>query len=115
MKKQFNKVVCLKGELEATEYLKDKKYKIIEINYKNKLGEIDIIAKQKNVLVFVEVKSRNTFAFGRPSEAVDQNKQRKIKNVATLYMLQNHIENKPIRFDVIEVVDKYINHIENAF
>ncbi len=115
MKKQFNKVLGLKGELEACEYLKKNKYKVLEKNYKNKLGEIDIIAKKKDVLVFIEVKARDTLSFGGPSEAVNLIKQRKIKNVASLFLLQNHIENKPLRFDVIEVIDKEINHIENAF
>ncbi len=115
MKKQFNKVVGLKGELEALKYLKDNKYKILEQNYKNRLGEIDIIAFKKGVYVFIEVKSRDSLRFGRPSEAVDKSKQRKIRNTASLFLLQNKIHDKPIRFDVIEVIYDRISHIENAF
>ena len=115
MEKQFNKVEGLKGEIDACEYLENKKYKIIEKNYRNYIGEIDIVAQQKNVIVFVEVKLRSTFRFGRPSEAVDFRKQQKLRSVANLYLIQHKMTDKQCRFDIIEIVGQYINHIENAF
>lgn len=116
MRKRFNKVEGLQGEFNSCDYLKKKKYKILEQNYKNRIGEIDIIAQYKGCIVFVEVKSRQTLKFGRPSEAVDKRKQQKIRRVANLYLIQNHLMDNSCRFDVIEVIaQSEINHIENAF
>lgn len=103
------------GEELATELLKKKSYKILQRNYKNILGEIDIIAKDKDYLIFVEVKFRNTRMFGRASEAVDKRKQHKIRQVALLYLKQKRQLESNVRFDVVEVYDNEINHIENAF
>ena len=115
MKKEFNSIQGSIGEFNAIKYLENKKYKILEKNYKNKLGEIDIIASFKNTIVFIEVKRRITLAFGRPSEAVGVYKQQKIRKIASLYLIKNKLTNSPCRFDVIEVLDNEINHIENAF
>lgn len=104
------------GEMKSVDFLKSKKFEIIETNYKNKVGEIDIIALDKNVLVFIEVKSRKTLAFGRPYEAVDFRKQQKIRRIAELYLIENYKYYSDCRFDVIEVLDgEVLNHIENAF
>lgn len=113
--KIFNKFKGDFGEDKATKYLKKQKYRIIKRNFKNKLGEIDIIARQKDVMVFVEVKTRTDESFGYAAEAVDLKKQQKIKNVALLYAQKENIAN--MRFDVIEVYLKEdrINHIINAF
>ncbi|MBO5884389.1 MAG: YraN family protein [Clostridia bacterium] len=92
-----------------------KKYKIIETNFVCKIGEIDIIAKDKDVLVFVEVKSRSTKKFGLPREAVTLQKQNKIRNVAQFYLQKTQNFNQKCRFDVIEILDNDINHIVNAF
>lgn len=116
MKKELNKVGGAIGEFNAADYLAKKKYKIIEQNHRNRLGEIDIIAKHKNTIVFVEVKSRSTLKFGRPSEAVNIRKQQKLRQVASLYLLQHQMMESECRFDVIEVIgNDQINHIENAF
>ena len=115
MKKEFNSTVGYIGEFDACEYLKKKNYKILAKNYSNKIGEIDIIAIQGNVIVFVEVKTRKTLAFGRPSEAVNFPKQQKIRRCAEWFLVQKKLMESPCRFDVIEVVDQEINHIENAF
>ena len=107
-----------KGEIIAKNFLKKKKYKIIKMNYKNIIGEIDIIAKQMNYLVFVEVKTRTSNAFGDPAEAVDENKQNKIRQVATMYLKENGLLDTPCRFDVVAIIDDSvaeIRHIENAF
>lgn len=106
------------GEFIATEYLKQNKYTILEQNYKVKVGEIDIICKKEDTLVFVEVKTRQSLFWGNPSQAVNYNKQVKIKKTACWYLQGNYILS--CRFDVIEIyykTPKYfkINHIENAF
>lgn len=105
------------GEKIALRYLIDNRANILETNYRIKSGEIDIIAKINEELVFIEVKSRSNIRFGYPSEAVDYMKIRKIVNTAKYYILKNNMNNVPIRFDVIEIYlkDKKINHIVNAF
>ena len=110
-----NKVRGDCGEIVAVNFLKKKKYKIIQTNYKNKLGEIDIIAEHKGIYVFVEVKKRSTKQYGRPVEAVDFRKRSKIKKVAEIYLMMNNANFVDVRFDVIEIIDDEINHIENAF
>ena len=115
MKKEYNSIQGAIGELCVRKYLEKKKYKILEQNYKNKLGEIDIIAMDKKTLVFVEVKTRSTLAYGMPSEAVNSRKRQKIRNVAQLYLLKNNLDDTNCRFDVIEIFDSEINHIQNAF
>ncbi|MBR2468182.1 MAG: YraN family protein [Clostridia bacterium] len=107
--------VGVSGEVQAKEYLIKKKYKILACNYTTKLGEIDIIAKYKNVVVFVEVKSRNSVKYGLPREAVTTHKQVKIKQVATQYLLSNQLLDSNVRFDVIDILDGELTHIENAF
>ncbi len=110
-----NKINGDTGEITAAKFLEAKGYKIIKTNYKTKMGEIDIIALWKNVIVFVEVKKRETLAFGRPCEAVDYRKQQKIRNCAQLYLMQTHKTENDVRFDVIEIVGDEITHLENAF
>ena len=105
------------GENLATEYLEKQGYTILERNFYCKQGEIDIIAKDKNEIVFIEVKSRTSKDYGLACEAVDYKKIGKITSVANHYLLTNNIKNCEIRFDVIEVYfnEEKINHIENAF
>lgn len=114
--KDFHKKLLGKvGEKQAVKFLKKKGYKIIETNFKTYLGEIDIIALDKDYTVFVEVKTRQSDDYGYPSEAVDKEKQRKYKLVATEYLaLKKNLDIK-CRFDVIEVENKKINHIIDAF
>jgi len=73
------------GETAATENLKQKGYEILERNFRNKFGEIDIFAKDKNTLVFVEVKTKIGDAFGLPEEMINKNKLSKIRRMATIY------------------------------
>ena len=112
-----NKTYGKIGETLATQFLKDSGYKIIRNNYTNFLGEIDIIAydTKTDYLVFVEVKHRNTAKYGLPREAVNQFKQKKIRQVATLYLKTSNSLNKNIRFDVIDILGDKITHIKNAF
>ncbi len=111
------------GEDFAAEYLKKNKYKILERNYKNRYGEIDIIAYKNKVTVFVEVKTRFSSGYGSPYEAVDFHKKRRITNSAKAYLVKKGQFYSDVRFDVLElygaIVDgKFeldtINHIENA-
>ena len=110
------------GENLACRYLENKGYRIIERNFSCRSGEIDIIAAlpSKNILCFIEVKSRNTIRYGLPSEAVTLSKQRKIKRSAAYYIrLHRRFSLVQGRFDIVEVLrlDKgtYIRHMENAF
>ena len=107
-----------KGELIAVDYLKNKGYQILETNYKNRIGEIDIIAKDKNYLVFVEVKTRSSRMFGDPEEAVTDYKQEKIRAVAELYLVSNKKTDENCRFDVVSILGNDcfdVRHIPNAF
>lgn len=113
--KELNKYKGNVGEFKACEYLKKKKYKIIETNYKNLIGEIDIIAVKNKNLIFIEVKARETCAFGRPSEAVTFRKQQKIIKTAESFLKTYKKRYNNCQFDVIEVIGDEINHIENAF
>ena len=81
-----NKIKGAYGEKQAVSYIKKLGYKILEQNFTTKIGEIDIIAQDKSYIVFIEVKNRTSQKFGRPSEAVNNHKQHKIKQVALLYM-----------------------------
>lgn len=109
------------GEEYASKFLKKKKYKILERNYRKRYGEIDIIAENKNYIVFVEVKTRHTDSMTSAADAVNRQKQLKIIKTASMYLAENETD-KFCRFDVCEVyinsdnlklVD--INYIEAAF
>ena len=107
-----------RSEIIAANYLKKKKYKILEINYKNDIGEIDIIAKDKDYIVFVEVKSRISQKFGHPFEAIDEEKQRKIHAVASIYLMKHKKYGTNCRFDAISnlgLENPEITHIIDAF
>ena len=108
------------GEKAAAAYvLHTKRYVIVEKNYRNRLGEIDIIARDGACLVFIEVKTRQSRRCGRPAEAVERHKQKKIVLTAKAYLHQHNLWNQPCRFDVIEVEPSpkgfAIYHIRHAF
>ena len=106
------------GEEAVCEYLTKNGYKILERNYYCKIGEIDIVALDKDEFVFIEVKTRSQNRYGNPVDAVDLNKKRHIYRTAQYYVMKAKIENRKIRFDVIEVIEKngktFINQIKNA-
>lgn len=107
------------GEIAAANYLRKKKYKLIEANYTTRFGEIDLIVENKNYLCFVEVKQRNINSIATPAEFVDYGKQQKIIASAKLFLSVNPTKLQP-RFDVIEIYTdnneiKSIKHLENAF
>ena len=107
------------GESIAVRFLKKKGYEIIEQNYRCKLGEIDIIARDGRVLAFVEVKARRTGDFGGPKWAVTPRKQRKISMVALKYLKETEQMGKKARFDVVAIRllpgDPDVEIIKNAF
>lgn len=105
------------GEKIARKYLVSIGMNIICTNYRTKFGEVDIIARFENKIVFVEVKSRTSKSYGLACEAVDLKKIKKITAVANYYILENNLRNCQMRFDVVEVYfdEERINHIENAF
>jgi len=114
--KSLNLKTGKQGEVKAKKYIAKKlKYKILETNYQNALGEIDIIAKNKDVIIFVEVKSKTTLDFGAPSEEVTPKKQDKIRKVALLYLKEKSLTDVNFRFDVVEVLNDELNYISNAF
>ena len=109
------------GEAAAAEFLRKKKYKVVGMNYRTRYGEIDIIATQKKILAFVEVKLRRNRRFAEAFESVDKRKQSRLRLTAELWLAENETSLQP-RFDVIEVYIngddnriKEINHIINAF
>ncbi len=105
------------GENIACKYLESKDYEIISKNYVKNHGEIDIIAKSDNVIIFIEVKYRKNLKFGHPLEAISQKKISKILETANLYIIENEIK-QDVRFDVISILGKDtidILHLENAF
>ena len=92
-----------KGEELAITQLRALKYKILERNFKCRLGEIDIIARDRSTLVFIEVKTRATRDFGGPAVAVHERKQRQLSKVALTYSNQKKLFDVPARFDVVAV------------
>lgn len=100
----------------AAQYLVNSGYKIIELNYRIKTGEIDIIASDINTIVFCEVKYRRTNQYGYPEEAVNYIKQSKIRKTASYYLLtKKYPENTPVRFDVVSILGNEIKLIKDAF
>lgn len=104
------------GEDYASNYLIKNGYKIIQRNFECRQGEIDIIAMDKEEYVFIEVKTRQSFKYGAPVDAVTTQKQKHIFNATKYFLYINKLENAYIRFDVIEVYKRknkfYINHLK---
>lgn len=115
MSKIFNKIKGNAAESKAVKYLKKQGYKIVNRNYRCPLGEIDIVAEDNGILVFVEVKYRNSDEFGSGLEAVTKTKQNRIITAAKFYLVKNNISNTICRFDCIEVIKEGLNHIISAF
>jgi putative endonuclease len=92
------------GEQLALHFLKKKGYEIVERNYVCKMGEMDIIAREKDTLVFVEVKARTSTAFGPPQLAVNHFKQRQLSKVALNFLKEKRLEDVKARFDVIAIL-----------
>ena len=111
------------GEAEAAAYLRKRGYTILAANYHSRFGEIDLIAEDRDFLVFVEVKLRKSADFAEAREFVDRKKQERLKQTALLYLAQHESAAKQPRFDVIEIYAPQgtatkrpaIYHLEDAF
>jgi putative endonuclease len=108
------------GESVALEYLKAKKYKIVEKGFRFLRGEIDIIAYDGRTLVFVEVKTRKSVKFSQPEESITPAKRKQLRKVAQGYLLRRNIQDVECRFDVLSLtfddLEGYtVKHISDAF
>jgi putative endonuclease len=99
----------------AQEFLIKNGYTILDKNFLTKFGEIDIIAKKGNVLVFVEVRSKSYTYFGKPFETINKSKIQKIIKTAQIFISKNYLSEYDVRFDVISIEKEKINHIQSAF
>ena len=97
----------------AVKFLKAQGYKLLARNYKSKFSEIDIVADDKGVICFVEVKARHSALFGSPGEAVSRHKQRQISKAALCYLKENNLLERSARFDVVTLLyEKELPEIE---
>ena len=117
----LNQLFGKRSETDAVTHLKKLGYKILETNYRNRLGEIDIIAKDRDTIAFVEVKARKSKTYGNPKWAITPKKQRKISMVALSYLKATRQIDAKARFDVVTVTlnsedtTSTIDVIKNAF
>ncbi len=103
------------GEQNAANYLLSKGYEIATANFRHKRGEIDLIVKKGDLMIFVEVKTRNNLKFGTPEQFVSQRQQEVIIETANAYVSEVDWQG-PIRFDIVAIVPgKEIMHFEDAF
>lgn len=108
------------SEMQAEQFLLAKGYRILDRNVRTPLGELDLVAEDQGVVVFVEVKGRTTEAFGGALLAVNHRKRVKLTKLAALYLAQRHWSDKACRFDVVLVQGRssdqgQIEHLQNAF
>ena len=107
------------GEDTAVRYLERQGYEILDRNYSCAWGELDIVARQRGVVAFVEVKSRHSLKFGRPAAAVTRTKQLRLRKTAWCYLREHPVFRFRSRFDIIEILDLYgkisLNHLKNCF
>ena len=118
--KDRRKIVTGKsGEGIAAGFLTQNGYRIIDVNYRCPIGEIDIVAREKGELVFVEVKTRKSSALGYPEQAVGTAKQKKMSQLALWYLRDKKVGDAPVRFDVVAILllpsGNDIRLIRNAF
>ena len=100
----------------AAKYLIQNGMTVLKQNFYCKMGEIDLVAKDGEYLVFVEVKYRKNKKAGSAAEAVNFNTMRKISRCADVYMMQHHVSgNTSVRFDVIAIEEGHLTHFKNAF
>ena len=101
--KSAHYLLGIRGEEYARDYLIQQHYRILHTHYTNPYGEIDIIAKEKKTLCFIEVKTRSTAEYGIPAEAITPRKRKRIINGASAYLAATDVSFKECRFDVIEL------------
>ena len=103
------------AEEKAASYIKSLGYEILERNFNSRFGEIDIIARDGNTLVFVEVRSKSYSSFGTPEETISKSKAKKIIKTAEFYIKIKNPFFEDVRFDIISILHNNISHIKNAF
>lgn len=107
------------GEQAAERFLQTQGYAIVARNYRCVYGEIDLVAQEQETVVFVEVRTHSGPTFGDPLESVTRRKQRQIAKAALHYAIRHHVENHPLRFDVIGIswndAAPQIVHVKGAF
>ncbi len=111
----LKKMLGRAGEDQAADYLAEQGYRVLERNYSTRSGEIDLIALHQGEVVFVEVKTRTSDAFGPPELAVDPRKQSRMVKAALAYIKYKKLHQMPCRFDVVAIAGKKISIIRNAF
>jgi len=99
----------------AADYFIDKGFEVLERNWRAGHKEIDIIVKQNNLIIFVEVKSSFSRQFGHPVERVDRKKINNLTQAAKQYLIVKNISNTDLRFDVVTFVDGQLEHFPDAF
>jgi putative endonuclease len=105
----------IQGEDEAVKTLKRQGYRILERNYRNLFGEIDIVAEEDGYLVFVEVKKRNSSSFGTSLLAVDGRKKERIIRSAMFYLKDHKCFDRKVRFDVVGIDREMVKVVKHAF
>ena len=117
--KPFHYHLGERGETVASAYLKKQGYKILEKNYRCKIGEIDLVVQKNGRVIFVEIKTRSSDAFGRPEESVHAAKQKKLIRLAQWYLKSHPKISGPVGFDVLALTGLEgsfsIRHIPQAF
>jgi putative endonuclease len=107
------------GERVAEKFLTEKDFRLIERNYRYERGEIDLIFDDHGILVFVEVKTRSSDAYGEPEDSITPRKRRQIRKVAEAYLWEKNIKDTECRFDVVAIkrdgMKETINYYKNAF
>ncbi|MEO0085210.1 MAG: YraN family protein [candidate division WOR-3 bacterium] len=92
------------GEQLARTYLARRGLKVIEANHRSRLGEIDLVCRDADTIVFIEVKTRASGRFGAPAAAVNLRKQARLRRLAEEYLIANDLESAPVRFDVLSII-----------
>ena len=101
-------------DLAAREYRR-RGYEVLDRNWRTSNGELDLVVRSADTVVFCEVKTRRTAAFGGPASAVDRRKQLRIRRLAGAWLAAHHVRGVPVRFDVVAIVGVELTLIEAAF
>ena len=109
-----------RGETLGWNFLKKQGYALMEKNYRTRLGEIDVVARKDQTVVFIEIKTRRDTRFGLPEEAVDWRKRQKLSRLAESYLQEKGLEDQPVRFDILSITwdgmrEPQFSLLEDAF
>ncbi|OGW41411.1 MAG: YraN family protein [Nitrospirae bacterium GWD2_57_9] len=111
----LRKILGREGEDRAEQHLRKQGYRILDRNYSTRSGEIDLIALHEGEVVFVEVKTRTSDAYGAPELAVNARKQMRMIKAALAYIKYKKLHQMPCRFDVVAISGQDVEVIRNAF